>query len=172
MFQTDRLALRIPTMDDAEAIFDGYAQDHQVTRHLVWKPHLDIEETKLFLLRCAAGWMGGSDFPWVITLKESGELIGMIGLRVDEFKADVGYALARPHWGRGFAAEALRPIVGWALSQPSIYRVWALCDVENIASARVLEKVGMQREGLLRRNIVHPNISEEPRDCYCYALVK
>ena len=159
-------------MDDAEAIFEGYAQDNQVTRHLIWKPHVDIEETKRFLVECVAGWMGASNFPWAITLKENGELIGMIGLRVDGFKAEVGYALARPYWRRGFAAEALRPLVGWALEQPNIYRVWALCDVENVASARVLEKVGMQREGLLRRNVLHPNISDEPRDCYCYAVVK
>ena len=98
--------------------------------------------------------------------------MGIIEIRVDGFRADVGYGVARPHWGRGIATEALRPIVAWALAQPSIHRVWALCDVENVASARVLEKVGMQREGLLRRNIVHPNISDEPRDSYCYAVVK
>jgi RimJ/RimL family protein N-acetyltransferase len=159
-------------MDDAKAIFEGYAQDNQVTRHLVWKPHVDIEETKRFLLGCVAAWQRDSRFPWAIILKESGELIGMIEIRVDGFKADVGYGLARSHWARGIATEALRPVVAWALAQPSIYRVWALCDVDNVASARVLEKVGMQREGLLRRNIVHPNISDEPRDCYCYALVK
>jgi RimJ/RimL family protein N-acetyltransferase len=47
-----------------------------------------------------------------------------------------------------------------------------LCDVDNLASARVLEKVGMQREGLLRRQIVHPNISDEPGDCYSNAAAK
>ena len=70
------------------------------------------------------------------------------------------------------AAEALRPIVEWSLAQPGIFRVWALCDVDNAASARVLEKVGMRREGLLRRNTMHPNVSDEPRDSYCYAIVK
>jgi len=47
-----------------------------------------------------------------------------------------------------------------------------LCDVENPASGRVLEKVGMRREGMLRRQMIHPNVSDAPRDCYCYAVVK
>lgn len=143
-----------------------------MTRYVIWKPHESIEETRTFLSGCVTAWHGDHRFPWAITLKESGELIGMIEVRVDQFKADVGYGLARPFWGRGIATEALSSIVGWALAQESIYRVWALCDVDNVASARVLEKVGMQREGLLRRNLLHPNISDEPRDSYCFAVVK
>jgi len=53
-----------------------------------------------------------------------------------------------------------------------IYRVWATCDVDNVASARLLERVGMEREGVLRRWLVHPNLSEAPRDCLCYSIVK
>jgi RimJ/RimL family protein N-acetyltransferase len=56
--------------------------------------------------------------------------------------------------------------------QNAIYRVWATCDVENLASAHVLEKAGMQKEGILRRYILHPNISPEPRDSYCYSVIK
>ena len=89
-----------------------------------------------------------------------------------DFAADLGYGLARQHWGHGYATEAVQAVVRWALSQEQFYRVWATCDVENLASARVLEKAGMQREGILRRFIIHPNISSEPRDCYCYAVVK
>ncbi len=68
--------------------------------------------------------------------------------------------------------EAIRTITEWALSQPSIFRVWAVCDVENAASVKVLEKAGFQQEGIFRRWLIHPDISDEPRDCYCYAAVK
>ena len=68
--------------------------------------------------------------------------------------------------------EAVRAVVEWALSQPGIYRVWAVCDVDNAASAKVLEKVGMRCEGILRRWVIHPNIDAAPRDCYCYAIIK
>jgi RimJ/RimL family protein N-acetyltransferase len=56
--------------------------------------------------------------------------------------------------------------------QNTIYRVWATCDVENFACAGVLIKAGMLKEGILRRYILHPNISPEPRDSYCYSVVK
>lgn len=68
--------------------------------------------------------------------------------------------------------EAVRAVVDWAIGQPEMHRVWAVCDVDNKASARVLEKAGMEREGILRRWSIHPNISEFPRDCICYAKVK
>lgn len=170
--ETERLVLRIPSVADAETIFNSYAQDSEVTRYLIWRPHQNIYETEGFLADCAAAWECNVQFPYVITFKQSGAVIGMIEIRINDFKADVGYVVSRQHWGKGVATEALRSLVEWALRQESIYRVWALCDVENLASERVLEKVGMQREGVLRRQIVHPNISDEPRDCYCYAAVK
>jgi len=170
--ETERLVLRVPSVADAEAIFNSYAQDALVTRYLIWRPHQHIRETEDFLTACLAAWNGEARFPYVITLRESGAVIGMIEIRLNEFKADVGYVVSRQHWGKGIATEALRSLVEWALSRKSIYRVWALCDVDNPASARVMEKVGMRREGVLRRQMLHPNISDEPRDCYCYAATK
>ncbi len=84
----------------------------------------------------------------------------------------MGFVVARLQWGRGYTTEAARPIIEWALAQPEVYRVSTVCDTENRASARVLEKIGMQLEGTLRRRDVHPNISAAPRDCLCYAAVK
>ena len=171
-FVTQRLRLRLPELSDAAAIFHTYAADPEVTRYLIWQPHKAIEETNTFLKRAVDGWSTGNEFSWVIASKESGELIGMAGLRVRDFKADLGYVLGRRFWGNGFATEAVTPIANWALGQPDIYRVWAMCDVENAASARVLEKVGMKREGIMRRSQMHPGRSEQPSDSYCYAIVK
>ncbi len=58
------------------------------------------------------------------------------------------------------------------MSMPEIFRVEATCDVENVASARALEKAGLSREGLLRRYTIQPGISAEPRDSYLYAIVQ
>ena len=68
--------------------------------------------------------------------------------------------------------ESARAIIEWAFGQPSIYRVYATTDVENTASWRVMEKAGMQCEGILRRYVVQPNISDVPRDSYIYAIVR
>jgi [ribosomal protein S5]-alanine N-acetyltransferase len=68
--------------------------------------------------------------------------------------------------------EALSEVTGWGLRQPPIFRIGAVCDVENIGSARVLEKSGFVREGVLHRWLLHPNISDEPRDCYSYARMR
>jgi RimJ/RimL family protein N-acetyltransferase len=170
--QTARLLLRKPGMEDASAIFEAYAQDPEVTRYLVWKPHRNIQETEQFILAYEQLWQLGKDFAYVITLKENDTLVGMVGLHPMKFKLEVGYVLARLHWGKGYMTETLRAVIDWAFTQPDIFRVQATCDIENIASARVMEKAGMTREGLLRRYILHPNISDEPRDAYIYAIVK
>ena len=80
--------------------------------------------------------------------------------------------LARAAWGQGLMTEALRAVVELGLAETHLYRIAAVCDVDNRPSARVLEKAGMQREGRLRRYILHPNVSAEPRDVYLYARTR
>jgi ribosomal-protein-alanine N-acetyltransferase len=170
--ETDLLVLRLPVLKDARSLFQNYARDPAVTRFLTWRPHIPIAQTSEFLAGCLQAWRDERRFPYVICFKSSGLVIGMIEIRLDGFKAEVGYAVGRAYWGKGYMTEALRALLVWAMAQPSIYRVWAVCDVDNIASARVMEKAGMQCEGILHRYIIHPSMSEEPRDCYLYAIVK
>lgn len=171
-FETDRLLLRKPRWEDVHAIFEGWAQDPEVTRYLTWRPHERIEQTQEFVQSCIRAWEDERRFPYMIALKETGEVIGMIDPRIEGPKLGVGYVAARAHWGKGYVPEATRASLAWAFQQPPIYRVYATTDVENIASRRVLEKVGMQCEGLLRKYIIHPNISDVPRDSYIYAITK
>jgi RimJ/RimL family protein N-acetyltransferase len=170
--ETERLVLRKPRLDDAHAIFEGWAQDEKVTRYLTWRPHERIEQTQEFVQSCIKAWEGKTRFPFMITLKESGEVIGMIDPRIEGPKVGIGYGAARAYWGKGYVPEATRAVIDWAFQQPFIYRVYATTDVENLASRRVLEKVGMQCEGILRKYIIHPNISDVPRDSYIYAITK
>ena len=172
IFETQRLRLRPPVMEDAEEIFLRYAQDVEVTKYLIWRAHKSVETVREFVGFCLRELKEGRWVQWVIAKKDDRQLIGMIGLKVDGHKAELGYVLARAYWNTGYMTEAARAVVKWALEQKGIYRVWAVCDVENQPSARVMEKIGMQREGVLRRWIMHPNRSDEPRDCYCYALTK
>src|SRR5712691_9514550 len=123
IIETWRLHLRPPVMDDATAIFAQYAQDPEVTKYLEWRPHQNIAATRDFLRRCLAVWERGTAFPWVITRKEDNQLLGMVELRIGGHRADLGYVVARPYWGRGLATEAARAVVDWTFVQPGIYRV-------------------------------------------------
>jgi ribosomal-protein-alanine N-acetyltransferase len=170
--ETARLTLRKPRRDDTPTIFSVYAQDLDVTRFMTWRPHKSVEETYRIVEHMMKLWGEGEAYAYVIVLKNSGALIGMIAMHLEGFKVAIGYVLARQYWGKGYTTEAALAVTNWLLKQPDIYRVFATCDLENPASARVMEKVGMQCEGILRRYIVHPNISDEPRDSYMYAIVK
>lgn len=170
--ETPRLRLRRPVPTDAERIFQAYAQDPEVTRYLEWVPHTSVETTRKFVSFCQDRWTNSVAFPYVITRKQDGELLGMIEPRPRGHRADFGYVLARAYWGNGLMPEAIAAVVKITLGHATIYRMAATCDVENRASARALEKSGFSREGLLRRYSVHPNISPEPRDSLLYALTK
>jgi ribosomal-protein-alanine N-acetyltransferase len=171
-WETARLAARPPTSADAQLVFEHYACDPAVAKYMTWRPHRNVKETLEFLRRCEHVWVDGSAFPWSLWVKGTGDFAGLLEIRIRGSTVDLGYALSRRWWRQGLMSEALQSVVQWALAQPEIYRVWATCDIENVASARVLERVGMEREGVLRRWLVHPNLSEMPRDCLCYSVVK
>jgi RimJ/RimL family protein N-acetyltransferase len=169
---TKQLVLRRPHLSDAGDIFDSYAADLEVTRYVTWQPYKDRSEVAPFLQSRLARWDSGEEYSWTITRPQEDRVIGMIACRVRGHAADIGYVLSRSFWGRGYTTEAATAVVAWASNLDFVYRVWAVCDVENKASARVLEKAGMQREGILRRYIIHPNVSAVPRDCFVYSKIR
>jgi ribosomal-protein-alanine N-acetyltransferase len=178
-FATARLSARPPRGDDAPAVFAAYASDPEVTRYLAWRAYDRVEPLAVFLRECAATWdkadpaRGPAAYAWLLSLKGTNTPIGSIGVTLEPGgKAMFGYVFAKKCWGHGFAAEALRHLVDWSLAQPGIFRAYAFCDVENPASARVMEKAGMAREGILRRWHVAPTIGPEPRDCIVCARVR
>jgi RimJ/RimL family protein N-acetyltransferase len=171
VLETERLILRPPVEADASQIFERYAQDPEVTRYMPWRPHQRIEDAHEFVRRCRAGWASGKEFTWMLARRGEGDVIGAIALRSDGHKANIGYVLARAFWGQGLMPEAGRALIRHASQLESIHRVWAVCDVDNRASARVMEKIGMEREGILRRWLVHTNLSPLPRDVFCYSWV-
>lgn len=170
--QTDRLRLRRPTLDDAPVIFERYGQDLEVTRYMLWEPHVDVSDTEEFLKRCDDAWeLGIGHRPWAIEREGDPRLIGLIGVTVQARRAEVGYVLARDVWGHGYMTEALRAVIAHCFEDDGIDRVWALTDVDNAKSARVMERAGMQFEGILRAWARHP-AQPGPRDCKCYASTR
>ena len=171
--RTARLVLRRPRLVDAHALFAAYACDPEVTRYLVWPPHVSVDATVQYVQRCLAEWEGGETLTWLVCEASDDAPVGALTLRFESaYKGQLGYVLARRCWGKGYMTEAVRTVIAAGLGDGGLYRVAAFCDVENRASARVMEKAGMTLEGTLRRYAVHPNRSPEPRDVHLYATCR
>jgi RimJ/RimL family protein N-acetyltransferase len=166
---TARLRLRRPAAADSRSLFLAYTQDADACRYMTWTPHADEALTRDFIESCIGAWNAGSRLPYAITERHSDVAIGTIEARLLGTAIDIGYVLAKPHWGKGLMPEAIIALADSALELAGIYRVQATCDTENIASQRALEKSGFKREGRLERYTVHPNLSPEPRACFMYA---
>lgn len=170
--ETSRLLLRPPSLADAEQIFVRYGHDPIVSRYMSWKPHRTVDDTIEYLYRITAANAAGGSLGYLVFLKESTDLLGSVGGAIDGHRLQFGYCFARDAWGNGFATEGARAFVDSAWKIPTIIRIAAMCDVENAASARVLEKIGLTREGILRKHLVLPNLGDSPRDVYMYASVR
>lgn len=149
--RTPRLLLRAPEEQDAESIF-AYAKDPEVSRYTLWEPHQSVEDTRQFLSNVRRVEAEGSGWVWAIVAGK--QLIGTCGLvnLVREHKrADLGFAIAREHWRHGYTSEAVHAVFSFAFRSAGLHRVQSKCLIENVASAALLEKLGMTFEGVLRR---------------------
>jgi len=168
---TERLRLRPPRREDAEAIYRAYSGDAEVTRYLAWPMHQSVGEVEQFIRFSDEEWRRWSSGPYLLETRTGGELLGATGLAFETaYRASTGFVLAREAWGQGYAGEALAAMVAQA-RRMGIQRLYALCHSEHSASARVLEKAGFLFEGILHRYQVFPNLpGEEAVDVDCYAM--
>lgn len=171
-FETSRLKFSPVALDDASLIFDGYASRERPTRFMNFARHECLAESEAWAARCVKCWNDGSAFPWTLTNRLTGAYIGNIELRLAPPKADFGYILCEDAWGQGYASEAASAIVGRALGQPEIFRVWATCHPDNVASARVLEKSGLRFEARLANWEARPQLGELAGDSLAYVVTK
>lgn len=169
--ETPRLVLREKRDDDVAAIL-RWASDAEVVRLVQWGPN-DEAMTRAYLevAKRAREAEPRVDFELGITLRGADELVGACGLRIVSHASahgDLGYTLRRDLWGQGYATEAARALVDFGVDVLHLHRIWATCHVDNAASARVLEKIGMRREGRLRENVKQ---RDGWRDSWLYALL-
>ena len=168
---TERLRLRPPTEADAEHDVCALQRTTPKScRYMSWTPHRSIDDTREYLRRDRRRERARLVAGYLIFSRETGELLGSVGGRVQGHAHSVrllpGPRRLGPrlrHRSRPRVRRRRRSI------SPAIWRVQAFCDVENRASARVLEKAGLTLEGTLRRYMVMPNLGDAPRDMFCYA---
>jgi [ribosomal protein S5]-alanine N-acetyltransferase len=167
------LSLRPLTVDDAPAVFSGWTSSAAVCRFLQWRPHRTIDETRQLLAECVRLATSGEKF-FLGIHEASGALAGVVSIRQEEpHRFMVGFLVFGAYQRRGYARQAVTAVIQWCwAAHPACERIWAYCDSENSPSMSVLAAVGMQREGLLRRYAIYPNLSDQARDVVAFAIVR
>ena len=151
--RTARLTLRDFVPSDFAAVH-AYASDPAVTRYMFFGPRTEAE-TGEYLDRMLRAQHETPRMIWELAAvrSEDGRLVGGCDLTLEQpHEADLGFIFAREAWGAGYATEAARALVGAGFEQLGVARIVATCDVDNHASARVLEHAGLRREATLERH--------------------
>ena len=155
--ETERLRLRKLRLEDAEDMFE-YASDPELTKHLVWVAHQEIRDTRDYIKTVLDRYRRGLVSSWGVEHRNDRRLIGTcgyiswvpLGNLGRHARAEIGYARSRRYWGQGLMPEAVNAVISFGFRKMKLNRIQATCQVGNLASERVLEKVGMKFEGVLR----------------------
>jgi [ribosomal protein S5]-alanine N-acetyltransferase len=163
--------LRKIRLTDAPDIF-AYASDPAVARYTTWPPHPTVAATEAFVREVLQRYAQGLVGPWGIVHRDDGRLIGSCGfayVMAWHGRAEIAYALSRPYWGQGLMPEAVRAVFAFGFDTLHLNRIEARCELENVASERVMQKVGMQFEGVLRQ---HTQVMGSYRDLKLYSKLR
>jgi RimJ/RimL family protein N-acetyltransferase len=168
---TDRLVLRALGPADVPALFAVFG-DPAVCRY--WsRPALpDLAAAAALEAEVARCFRERSLFQWGVARRETDEVVGtctLAALSADHRRAEVGFALARSAWGRGYIAEALPALLGFAFGTLALHRLEADADPRNAPSIRALERVGFVREGHLRERYL---LDGEAQDAVLFGLLR
>lgn len=169
--RTARLRLRPVTSADADALFALHSNAY-VLRYWDAPPWSDRHRADRFIAACRQMAAEGSGARLAMESGSDGRFIGWCGLtrwNPDYRSASLGYCLDQAAWGHGYATEAARAVLQWAFDTLDLNRVQAETDTRNMASARVLEKLGFVREGTLREDCV---VNGEVSDSWVYGLLR
>jgi ribosomal-protein-alanine N-acetyltransferase len=169
MITTGRLLIRDFVPEDWVDVH-SYASEPEVTKYMIWGPNTE-KETKDFIQLTIAMQQQQPriDFELAVVLKETNTLIGGSGIHVAGPKiGEIGYCFNPLYWQKGYASEAAAALIQYGFQTLGLHRIYATCRPENIGSAKVMEKVGMQREGRLREHMWH---GDKWCDSFLYSIL-
>ena len=153
--ETDRLILRRFTMEDADVMYRNWASDDEVTQYLTWPTHADVNVTRGVIEGWIQNYANPDFYHWAVVLKSIGEPIGSLSVVKYEEKtasAAIGWCMGKRWWGQGIMPEAARAVLQYLFTEIGFNRIAAYHDKNNPKSGRVMQKIGMLREGTLRAN--------------------
>lgn len=170
--KTERLILREFNREDFLSIH-SYASDPEVSKYLPWGPNNE-EDTQAFLNEIIRYQLDNPryDYEIAVVTKENNKLIGACSIHISSPRNRegwIGYCYNREYWRKGYASEAANEIIRFGFEDLNLHRIFATCDPNNIGSAKVLEKIGMKREGRLRQ---HKWRKREWRDSSLYSILE
>ena len=151
---TSRLVLRQFEASDAQAMFDNWASDPEVTRFLTWEPHESVDASSAILDEWVRSYARPDFYQWAIELRELGQPVGAISVvNVNESVSsfEIGYCIGRRWWRQGITSEALLAVIDYLFAEVGALRICADHDSRNPNSGRVMRHCGMTYEGTLRR---------------------
>lgn len=169
-FETERLKLQPFHSDDASRISE-LANDKELSRILGLPHPYELEVAEEWIDSHPEQIKEGIEYPLTIVLKDIKRLIGTITLRIDKKnnKGELGYWIGKEYWGNGFATEAVTEVIDFGFNQLHLNKIWASAISTNRASTSVLEKVGLQKEGTLRKSRL---LNEKYEDIDVYGLLQ
>lgn len=154
--ETDRLILRKFLMSDAKAMYNNWANDHEVTRFLTWPAHLSVEISESVLKDWVNSYDDNKFYQWAIVLKDDiNEPIGSISvvhMNEDVDMLHIGYCIGRKWWHQGITSEAFEVAIKFLIEMVCAKRIESRHDPKNPNSGNVMLKCGLQYEGLLRNS--------------------
>lgn len=168
LLTTHRLRLRDLDPSDADAML-RVEGDAEAVRYQSFEPRT-ADACRAYLARDTAGDPDRTCFDLAVTL--DGSFIGRVGLDIKRPERSVGelwFMLDRAHWRRGLMFEAASALIDYGFRAHGLHRIFVECDPRNAAAVRLAEKLGMQREGLLRK---HVWIKGEWCDSLYYGLLR
>jgi [ribosomal protein S5]-alanine N-acetyltransferase len=168
---TPRVVLRWISEDDIDSLYEIFSNP-QVMRYWSTAPLAERAAAAELQREIADGNESETMFKWGLALRESNTVIGtttLFNLNFDNGRAELGYAMGRAHWGKGYMNEALNALVSHAFEVMELRRLEADVDPRNAASIRTLERLGFQREGFLRERW---HVNGEIQDALFYGLLR
>lgn len=154
--ETKRLILRRFEVSDAQAMFDNWASDDEVTKYLTWPTHSDVSVTEQLLELWVSQYTQDDFYNWAIVLKENGsEPIGNISVVHWAGDGEIpigGYCMGRRWWHQGIMTEAWGAVIDFLFGQVGVKRIESYHDPRNPHSGDVMRKCGMKFEGIRKKS--------------------
>lgn len=171
--ETDRLILRKLDHEDSQSIFNNWLSDERVADNRVSAAHKSVGETIERVDKIINDYDKKNFCYWGIELKTTGELIGEIDLY--DFDNSTGncavsYSLGYRWWNKGYGTEALKAVVDFGFNQMNVHKISAAHNTDNPASGKIMSKVGMQQEGIIRDMI--RNSKNQYKDCAVWGILQ